>query len=327
MRKFLAFSIMMIGLLGMQAQNSILNSDFELWSYGKPVNWTVDIHGSLTGAMTIPLEVHFGEQTSDAHTGNSAIKVASADATSSVISYTMNLPGFLQAGESDGFSVPFEDALVVFNMLQDSAGIGNIVEQLDSLDLSALATFFKVFSKGVPCESTPHSVTAWVKYQPQEGDQMALFIMTKKNGELVDYAFDFFAPENPNQYYQIGVNFNTPGAECDSIMVIFTSATQMNSNSVLYVDDVALNYNPDGLDSYNEFPGKVYPNPATDRICVHPYNALPYEWILTDMTGKTIQAGKADGNITIDTRYCATGLYLLRLNGDGISDTRKVMIR
>jgi hypothetical protein len=156
---------------------------------------------------------------------------------------------------------------------------------------------------------------------------MALFIMTKKNGELVDYAFDFFAPENPNQYYQIGVNFNTPGAECDSIMVIFTSATQMNSSSVLYVDDVALNYNPDGLDSYNEFPGKVYPNPATDRICVHPYNALPYEWTLTDMTGKTIQAGKADGDITIDTRYCATGLYLLRLNGDGISDTRKVMIR
>ena len=64
-----------------------------------------------------------------------------------------------------------------------------------------------------------------------------------------------------------------------------------------------------------------------DRICVHPYNALPYEWTLTDMTGKTIQAGKADGDITIDTRYCATGLYLLRLNGDGISDTRKVMIR
>ena len=108
MRKFLAFSIIMMGLLGMQAQNSILNSDFELWSYGKPVNWT------LTGVMTIPLEVHFGEQTSDAHTGNSAIKVASADATSSVISYTMNLPGFLQAGESEGFSVPFEDALVAF---------------------------------------------------------------------------------------------------------------------------------------------------------------------------------------------------------------------
>ncbi len=38
MRKFLAFSIMMIGLLGMQAQNNILNSDFELWSYVNPVN-------------------------------------------------------------------------------------------------------------------------------------------------------------------------------------------------------------------------------------------------------------------------------------------------
>jgi hypothetical protein len=287
----------------------------------------VDIQGTLTGNMTIPVEVHFGGHTSDAHNGYSAVRITSADVTSTTISYTMNLPGLLQAGESNGFTIPIDDAMEVFNMLQDSAGLANILNSLDSLDIDNYATFFKMLSRGVPCDSTPKSVTAWVKYVPQTDDQMAMFSMTKQNGALVDYAFQLFESSDPTSYQQIGIEFNSPGASCDSILVILVSATQMQSSSVLYVDDVRLSFRGDDIDSHDNFPGKVYPNPATDQFCIHPYNEFPYEWTLTDMTGKTLLSGEANGETSIDTRNCAPGLYLLRLSGNGMSGARKVMIR
>lgn len=318
---------MLISLMGLQAQNSIANSHFEQWSDGKPVNWTIDINGILTGNMTIDVEVHFGGQTSDAHTGSSAVRIASADVTSTTISYTMNLPGILQAGVSDGFTMPIDEASEIFNSLQDSAGIATILSNLDSLDMNSLSSFFKIFSKGVPCDSTPQSVTAWRKYVPQEGDQMAMFAMTKRNGEMVDYTFELFGTDDATSYQQIGVDFNTPGALCDSIMVIFVSATQMNSSSVLYVDDVRLVYRGDDINSYNAFPGKVYPNPASDQLYIHPYNELSYDWMLTDITGKTLQTGRALGETSISTGKYAPGMYLLHINSDGTSYTRKIMIR
>lgn len=327
MKKFVALSTIMLCLLGLQAQPSISNSNFEQWSDGSPVNWTVDIQGTLVGSMTIPVEVHFGGQSSVSHSGYSAVRITSADVTSTAISYTMNLPGILQAGEPNDFTVPMNDALDVFNTLQDSAGIANILSNLDSLNLDDYTTFFKMLSKGVPCDSTPKSVTAWVKYIPQVDDQMAMFSMTKQNGALVDYTFQLFDSGDPDSYQQIGVDFNTPGAPCDSILVILISATQMQSSSVLYIDDVRLSFRGDDIESYDNFPGKVYPNPATDQFCIHPYNEFPYEWTLTDMTGKTLLSGEATGETSIDTRNCAPGLYLLRLSGDGMSGARKVIIR
>lgn len=327
MRKILALSTIMLCLLGLHAQPSISNSNFEQWSNGSPVNWTLDIQGTLIGNMTVPVEVHFGGQTSDAHGGYSAVRIASSDVTSTAISYTMNLPGILQAGESNDFTIPMNDALDVFNTLQDSAGLANILSNLDSLDLNEFSTFFKMLSKGVPCDSTPKSVTAWVKYIPQAGDQMGMFSMTKKNGALVDYKFQLFESSDPTSYQQVGIDFNSPGAQCDSILVILISATQMQSSSVLYIDDVRLSFRGDDINSHDNFPGKVYPNPATDQFCIHPYNEFPYEWTLTDMTGKTLLSGEATGESYIDTRDCAPGLYLLRLSGDGMSGARKVMIR
>ena len=326
MKKVFLLTVMVACAFALQAQN-ILNSDFELWSYGRPVNWTTDIHGNINGSsMSIPVEVHFGQQTSDAHTGNSAIRIASADATSTAVGFTMNLPGVLQAGESDGFQLPMEAALTVLNIMQDTNGIGSILSNLDSLDLDFLASFFEIFSKGVPCTTTPHSVSAWVKYIPQEGDNMAMFAMTKKNGVPVDYTYQLFEAIDTTDYHQISISLNSPATECDTIMVIIVSTTMMNSSSVLYVDDVELHYG-DGIAEQDRFPGSIYPNPASDRLYLHPNSDKPYTWTLTDLTGKTLQTGEAIGETSINTKECATGVYLLHISGDGISGTRKVMIR
>ena len=125
---------------------------------------------------------------------------------------------------------------------------------------------------------------------------------------------------------QISINMNTPDAVCDSLMFIIVSSTLMNSSSVLYIDDIGLSF-ANSIDDYNKFPGSVYPTPASDRLYFHPNSDQPYTWTLTDLTGKTLLTGEAVGETSINTKDCATGVYLLQISGDGISGTRKVMIR
>lgn len=328
MKKIFLLTVMVACAFGLQAQNTtILNSDFELWSYGKPVNWTVEVHGNIVGSsMIVPVEVHFGAQTTDAHTGSSAVRITSADATSSMVGFTMNLPGFLQVGESEGFQMPMDEALAVLSLMQDTNGIGSVLSNLDSYDLTSLESFFKVLSKGIPCSKTPKTVSAWTKYIPQEGDQMAMFAMTKKNGLPVDYTYQLFDAINTTDYHQVSIDLNTPNAACDTIMIIIVSSTMMNSTSVLYVDDVELSF-LDGIADHEQFPGSVYPNPASDRLYLHPNSDCPYVWTLTDLTGKTLLTGEAVGETSISTQGCATGMYLLHISGDNLSGTRKVMIR
>jgi len=326
MKKFFVLIIMIASIFGLQAQNTITNSDFEIWSYGKPVNWSMGLHGYITSVINIPVEVNFGSQSNIAHSGNSAIKLASADFTIPYMGYSFNLPGILQAGESEGFSIPLTDILNIIQMFQDTTGFGGL-DGLDSMDISSLSSLVQLLSKGVPCSSTPAAVSAWARYIPQEGDQLVMFAMTKKEGIPVDYTYKTFSGADTSTYHQIGVGFSTPNAECDSIMVLFMSSQQLGSTSVLYIDDVALEYSGTGISTFDNFPGSVYPNPATDHLQIRPDNDRPYVWTLTDMSGKTLMTGEASGETSIDTRDCATGMYLLHLNGDGISGTRKIMIR
>lgn len=323
MKKSVLFFALLFSIIGLQAQTTILNSDFEIWSYGKPVNWTVGLHGNITSMINIPIEVNFGTQTSDAHTGNSAVMLQSADFTIPYVGYSFNLPGILQVGESEGFSIPLEDLMNIIQVFQDTTGLGG----LDSTDISSLASLVQLLSPGVPCNGTPAVVTAWVKYQPQNDDQLTMIAVAKQNGIPVDYAFKQFSTDDPTAYQEIGVNFENPGAECDSIMIILLSATSLNSTSVLYVDDVSLLYSGVGVESHKEISESIYPNPATNVLNVEVSNAQEYQWTLRDLTGRTLQSGRGAGKITLSVKNYPAGVYMLTLNVNGTERTRKVVIR
>lgn len=325
MKKIIVLFAFLAGVLGMQAQTTLTNSDFELWSYGKPVNWTVGLHGNITSIINIPVEVNFGTQSNDAHSGNYAVQLTSADFTVPYLGYSFNLPGILQAGESEGFAIPLEDLMNIIQIFSDTTGssIGN----LDSMDLNSLASLMQLLSNGVPCSTTPAAVSAWVKYQPQNGDQMMLIAVAKKDGVPVDYAYKSFGDLNPNAYQEIGVSFENANEACDSIMVVLLSATGLNSSSVLLVDDIALHFSGVGVVSLEDFEGDVYPNPATDMLHVRPGDGGAFRWTLTDLTGKTLQTGEAVGEATVDTRSCTPGVYLLQVNANGTTGVTKVVIR
>ena len=323
MKKILTvFIATVVSLWSLTAQNSILNSDFELWSYGKPVGWTVGLHGNITSIMNIPVEVNFGTQSNDAHSGNSSVKLMSSDFTIPYTSYSLNLPGILQAGESEGFSIPLEDILTIIQALQDTTGTAG----LDPDNLAAMSSLLQLLSKGVPCTTVPASVTAWVKFQPQEGDELMMFAVAKKEGNPVSYNYGSFQTESPDIYQKIGIDLDMPNAECDSIMIIILSSMQLNSSSILYVDDITLEFSGVGIFDVENNAEKIYPNPANDRLYIQPEDEEAYEWTLSDMSGKQLHTGLACGKTSIDTKACSPGLYLIQIREQGKTSTHKVLI-
>ena len=323
MKKTCTLILLLASLLGLSAQNTILNSDFELWSYGKPVGWTVGLHGNITSIVNLPVEVNFGTQSNEAHGGASAVRLASADLTIPYTTYSFNLPGILQAGESDGFSIPLEDVMTIIQVLQDTTGSSI----LDPDNLAAMSSLAQLLSNGVPCSQVPASITAWVKYQPQEGDQLTMFAVAKKDGVPVSYNYDSFQTDNPNEYQKIGIDLDTPNAECDSIMIIILSSMMTNSSSVLYVDDISLVYSGVGIPEHSTFAGEIYPNPTNNLLHIQPDFDKAYEWTLTDLSGKTILSGKAAGETVLDTKNFAPGMYLLQIRSDNNISTSKVIVR
>jgi hypothetical protein len=312
-----------VGFWGLKAQNTILNSDFELWSYGKPVGWTVGLHGNITSIINLPVEVNFGTQSNEAHSGNSSVKLQSGDFTIPYTSYSFNLPGILQAGESEGFNIPLESILTIINILQDSTSLA----ELDTSDLEAISTLSQLLSNGVPCSVTPTAINAWVKYQPQEGDQLVMIALTKKNRIPVSYTYGTFQPADMTNFHEVSLTLDKPGEECDSLMLIILSSMQLNSSSILYVDDIALDFSPVSILSLEAFPGKIFPNPATDLLHIQLDNDKTYEWTLTDLSGKTLLSGKATGETVLDTKSFASGMYLLQIRSDNNISTCKVLVR
>lgn len=325
MKKTVLLFTMLLCLAGMRGQNIIPNGDFELWSYGRPVGWTTGLYGEFTYyTMDFPVQVNFGSQTQDSHSDNYAIKLQPSELTVPMIGYTIPLPGILQVGESEGFSLPIEDITEIIEAIQDTTGEG---PGIDPSNLSSLTTLTKILAPGIPCSTTPTAVTFWAKYQTTEEDEFLVFAMTKKNGVPVDYAYNTFTTENPDQYEQLRLDFENPGMESDSIMIVILSATSLNSTSVLYVDDVKLLSSGVAVPVVEMERESIYPNPASDVMYIQTNTDQPYQWTLRDLTGRTLESGKAVGKTALDVKKFPAGVYMMTFNVNGSEKTRKVVIR
>jgi hypothetical protein len=324
MKKTLLFFAMLATFVCVQAQTTLPNGDFELWSYGKPVGWTPGLYGNLTVSsyVNLPVEVSFCTETNDAHSGSKAVRITSGEVTIPYVGYSFVIPGFLQVGEAESFSLPLQNVIELIQMLQDTTSIFVI----DSSTLESLTPFMKVLSPGIPCPSTPRYVTLWAKYQPQEIDTMMVLALMKKDGEFVDIAYKQFYSIDSNNYEQIAVEFENPGAQSDSIMIFVFSSTRLNSTSVLFVDDIELS-NGVSVPLLDSKTDKIYPNPVSDVLFLQPGSEEPYHWVLRDLTGRTLQSGTATGKTSIDVKRYPSGVYMLTLNINGQESTRKVIVR
>lgn len=318
MKKFVFTSLCVIcSILCIDAQ-VVPNGDFELWSYGKAVGWSADLHGIVSGFF--PISVSFGEQSTDAHSGNYAVHLKSENFTVPYMQYNLTLPGILQLGESAGFEISAEELYEFYNAISDTTG----ETQIDPSNLASLTSLLKLLAPGIPCNSTPAAVSFWAKYITDTIDYFAVFAATKKDGVFVDYTYNTFGPKS--QYSQVGVNFNNAGAECDSIMLLVFTSVANHSASELYIDDVELLNTPLSIDVVNESNMAVYPNPTNGVININICESGDYEWEISDLSGKVVKNGTIDESSVIDVSGFNSGMYILKIRGNNMSDTRKILI-
>lgn len=109
------------------------------------------------------------------------------------------------------------------------------------------------------------------------------------------------------QYLMIG-NFYT-----DSL----THPTMYNPaafgvNTYLYIDDVSLTVCT-GLVEFNKLDINVAPNPFTNKLVITTNNTVPYELLLTDITGRQVLKQNLQGNAAVQTGYLNKGIYFATL--------------
>lgn len=324
MKKHIFTLVITLSALFALAQTTVPNASFESWTAGKPDNWTTTISGNVIATLPIigdfpyPVSANFGSQVSDPHSGNYALKLQASTLGVPSTDYNITIPGVAQLGSAGEFSIPLSTITDLMNGGIDSVNMDNIGD---------LATFLNVVASGIPCQTTPYSLRMWVKYFPQGLDTMRVIAFTKQNGTPVSYA-QFETDQTISSYTEIGMTFDTPLAACDSICImIIAGGMSTDLNTELYVDDVQLDFEV-GIADHEQIKVNVYPNPTTDMFCIAPVSNDRYQYKLMDLTGRYIaQEQNVTGTTQVDVHHLAPGVYMLFIEQNKQTLTRKVVVR
>ncbi|MCR4964796.1 MAG: T9SS type A sorting domain-containing protein [Bacteroidales bacterium] len=316
------FTLLIAFTFGFISAQTVPNGDFESWNGNTPDSWTTSLNGNIITELfgmevPVPVSVSFGSSTTDAHGGTAALQLAPSTFGIPGTEYSYLMPGIAQLGSADQFNIPL-------SLIMDIAQ-GNI-SNLDSMDLSALATLTQLLAKGLPCTSTPYGVKMWVKYQPAEGDTLTVIAFTKSNGVPASYAY-YMSSTPYSDYTQIELQFDDPLAACDSIFIgILTSGFNAHEGTILKVDDITLNYDNTAVSDHIDDVIDIYPNPTTDMLNITGMTDQ-FSYQLYDLTGRLLLSGNGDTRTTVNVSALPTGVYLLHLQSNDQVVTRKVVVR
>jgi len=324
MKKQLFTLVIILSALVAVAQTDVPNGGFESWTGGKPDNWTTSINGNVIvtipvmGDFPYPLSANFGSQVPVPHSGNYALKLQASSLGIPSTDYNITIPGVAQLGAAGEFNIPLSTITDLMNGGLDSINMDNIGD---------LATFLNLLASGMPCETTPYSLSMWVKYLPQGMDTMRVIAFTKQNGVPVSYA-QMETDQTLPEYTQVFISFDSPQTACDSIcIIILAGGMSTDLNTELYVDDIQVDFGV-GISENEPIKVNVYPNPATDMFCIAPSTNDRYQYKLMDLTGRYIAQGQnVTGTVQVDVHHLAPGVYMLFLEQNNRTLTRKVVVR
>lgn len=328
--------------LGLSAQPTITNPGFEQWSSGAPNDWTTSISGNINYSLygvniPIPIALNFGTQTSDAHSGNSALKINASSLTlAQLAGVNVTIPGIAQLGTAGGFDVDWETIQALIDMDTTS---------MSEIDWTQLLTILNCVSHGLPFSNVPTAVNAWIKYQPAAGttDTMMVIAAAYKEGELMGlfdgvtmptgYAF-YSNAQRYDEYTQIHVEMNylEDNIDCDSLALIFVSSSMMNAqeSTSLFIDDITFEFNyGTAIKDVHKADFVVYPNPSAEYINIQPINdAEEYNVVIVDQNGRTVQSLTALTGVTkVGVSELAAGLYFAKVLQGGQQCVRNFVVK
>lgn len=346
MKKVLCSIVCALCMLQLSAQNypNITNPGFEDWSGLAPTGWTTSLLGDIVNINTKNpnfnyfVQMEFGTKTTDAHSGNYALKLQ-ANTLTPPQGPRVTMPGVAQVGTASEFVIDYSiiEPFMVLDSFVVDWGI------LELIGVAELGTVANIFSKGVPFNMVPTAVKAWVKFIPQEGvsDTMSVWVGASRAGDPV-YLMWGDVPSAGHGYAEysnrmdeyteitIPLEYSSDNIYCDSLQLIFvsTSIRAPKEETLLYIDDISFEFDYTSVRSDEKISMKLYPNPATDYMVLSLENQTDlYDVTLYDINGKQIRQLKSlTGNTRLAVDDLSAGTYFLKVQQSGNTTVRKFVV-
>lgn len=338
MKKFFLILAMSVCAFSMIAQTTVTNNSFENWSSAgltqeQPDGWTAGLIGNVLVELgdfqlPVPVDTYFGSKSTDSHSGNYALKLKSNTVGITGTSYSFQFPGIAQLGSATGFNIPLSAITNIAEIIGsissgDTSGI-----DWNNIDLESLSSLSQALAPGDAVSQTPGHVNMWVKFHPEDGDNLYIIAFSKMGGSIVGMA-DYSTAETLDNYTLISVPFENALEPCDSLCIIIAAgSTSSSDNTELLLDDITLDFIPEGVAARDIPTFEIYPNPTAGQFFVKPVNEEPYNYELLDLQGRLVD-GKMNcqGVVNINTQNVAKGVYVLKTTQNTQTRTQKVVVR
>lgn len=205
--------------------------------------------------------------------------------------------------------------------------------KLKSLDVSNMSnlTVLKTFEPAAGDTATPHNPFI------RQGDNNYVIVAYYQSGVQI---FDISNPANPvRSGFFDTAPLNCPTCNNENYSGCWGVYVDLPSGNILASDMQAGLFvlNASGAMSVPtsdpvQTSLQVYPNPFHDQFTLSTYlpKAENVNWELTDLTGKVIRSGETSASagkftLTIPAKELASGTYLVRLHGESVQATQKII--
>lgn len=189
-------------------------------------------------------------------------------------------------------------------------------------------------SGGIPFTGRPDSISGWYKYSPQGADQG--FVQLMLTGSSITDTIGFVKFETPNSaigtftYFSAPVTYYSSANPTNSIWILSSSrGDNPVVNSSIIVDDIAMVFNPTGLENATaKKQVTLLNNPASSQLLFQTDDS--YQLELISITGTTVlKTIISSGNNAVSIDAVADGMYFYTLTGirNNYTTTGKVVIR
>ncbi len=301
---FIAILFSLTAMTGvLKAQTLIPNGDFESWNsysgYSNPASWDTP----NSALMSIPL---FGKavvfKSTDFHGGSYSCKLLTQQIA--IPGSAFNAPGFITLGK---------------------------------LSINITAQTFSV-NGGVPINDQPTHLMGYYKFQPVGGDSCTVgIILYKTTAGIRDTIgggmFSAKVATTDWTHFSAYITYFTPTTpDTMNVVAISSAQTDMHVGTALWVDDLSLDYTV-GVGKQDPASGiSVYHDKETGRLIV--FCEFTKEQIvnarLYDMTGREVYSlnpvAVANGRIVIPCNGFGRGVYVLAVQHDGMTFTKKILL-
>jgi len=312
MKRILLISALTLTTGALFAQAQIGNSDMENWeavsSGDEPVNWNsfMTASGGFAGFADVQIEESTDVRPGSA--GSSSARIWARDA---------------------GFGVTANG-----NMTVGQINMGAITAN-DPANHNYTVTGDADFSEAIT--DTPDSIVFWAKFNAAGGAEEARMKATlhddynymdpedaASSAEVVATAVTNFTPTSGWVRMAVAFDYSGPASVNEYILVTFTTNAVPGGgdpNDELFIDDVELVYNTNGLSQADEFAMNVFMNNEANELNFKSNDELNGNYEVYNLSGTLVMSGDLSSKVPFES---PAGVYIVNVTVEDATKQFKV---